>query len=264
MTELLGLCLATGAAAGVLAGLLGIGGGLVIVPALYWGFSLSGFEPQIVMRMAVGTSLATVVLTSIASTYTHHTRGAVVWAVVARLTLGLAIGSYLGARWATAINDTTLQVFFALFTILAGGHMLLPVKDVAIARTASKVWTAPAGLGIGVVSSLLGIGGGTLTVPFLIWNGLDIRRAIACSAACGFPIALAGSATFVWRGLGLASLPEHTLGYVHLPAFFSLVTTSIVGAWCGARWTHRAPRHALRKGFGVLFLVVAARMLFTL
>ncbi|MEM9303556.1 MAG: sulfite exporter TauE/SafE family protein [Pseudomonadota bacterium] len=242
------ILLATGALAGFLAGLLGIGGGLVIVPALL--VLLAGRMPEYAMHVAVGTSLASIVLTSIASVRAHHGRGAVDWPVMARLTPGLVLGSALAAAIAAALSSLALTAIFGVFCLLVSLQMM---RGSGTADGSGPGPGAPelvgAGTVIGTVSALVGIGGGSLTVPYLTWRGVAIHRAVGTSAACGLPIAVAGALGFVVTGWAIAGRPAPSVGFVWLPALLAIVVTSVPFAPLGARAAHALPTATLRRVF---------------
>ncbi len=250
-----------GAAAGLIAGLLGVGGGLLIVPALVYLFRAKGFHGDLLMHLAVGTSLASIVATSVSAVRAHHGHKAVQWPLVARLLPGLLVGALLGAVWASVLPTLWLQRVFAGFVLIIGLRML-------ISRQLEGHWPMPgrwgmglAGSLIGSVSALVGIGGGTLMVPFLNKCRLDMRRAVATSSACGLPIALAGSLGFVITGWGQETLPAGSLGYVYMPAAIGIAIISMVFAPIGAWLAHRVPVLALRRGFALLLLLLGINMM---
>lgn len=263
MPELLdlGAYLAVGSVAGLLAGLLGVGGGLVIVPALVWVFHGNGIAPSVVVHLAVGTSLATIIVTSISSIQAHHRRGAVRWELVAQLTPGIVLGAWLGAALADALPTLWLQRVFAGFVIMVGLQMLLGAHAEARRQLSGKPGMFLVGGVIGMVSAVVGIGGGSLTVPFLNWCGVHMRNAVATSAACGLPIAVAGAIGFVVAGWGDIALPEGTTGFVYWPAFVGISIASFLLAPLGARLAHSLPLPILRRVFAALLLAVGSKML---
>ncbi len=253
--------LVLGAIAGILAGLMGVGGGLIIVPALVMVFAHQGFEPSQLMRLAIATSLATIVMTSMLSTYAHHRRGAVQWRDVGLLTPGILLGAVAGAMLADLMADDTLRTIFAVFEILVAVQLGLSVQTGVARKAPPKSTLLAAGLLTGGVSTILGIGGGTLTVPILLWCKRGIRQAVATSAACGLPIALAGAITYVFLGQGLPFLPDASLGYVYWPAFVAISASSMLFAPLGAKWAHSLPVHILKRLFALLLLFIGIRML---
>jgi uncharacterized membrane protein YfcA len=252
--------LATGALAGFLAGLLGIGGGLVIVPAML--ILLASRVPEYAMHVAVGTSLASIVFTGLASVRAHHGRGAVAWPVMLRLTPGLLLGSLLAAAIAAALSSQTLTAVFGVFCLIVAVQMARGRREtpgeVAIPGTPELLG---AGTVIGTLSALVGIGGGSLTVPYLTWRGIGIHRAVGTSAASGLPIALAGAAGFIATGWAVSDLPAPRLGFVYLPALLALVVTSVPFAPLGARAAHALPTDLLRRVFAGFLALMGSNLL---
>ncbi len=251
-----------GAVAGTLAGLLGIGGGVVVVPGL--ALLLSGGEvpPERLMQVAVGTSLANIVVTSLSSIRAHHRRGAVRWPVVARMTPGIVVGAVLGAAIADMLPTRTLAIVFSLFLLIVAAQLGFGRPPAAHRQLPGSLGLGAAGTGVGTLSSLLGIGGGTMTVPFLAWCNVPLREAVATSAACGLPIAVAGAAAFAFAGLDVAGMPAASTGYLYWPAFIAVAPLSVLFAPLGARLAHGIPVAALRRGFAVFVLIAGMRMLF--
>lgn len=255
------LYLATGAFAGFLAGLLGIGGGLVIVPALVYTFAAQGYPAAHLMHFALGTSLASILFTSISSVRAHHAHGAVEWPVVRGVAFGIVTGTLAGTFLAAQLSTYFLKVFFILFIYYVAAQMLLNIKPKPSRQIPGKAGLFGAGNVIGAVSSLVGIGGGTLSVPFMTWCNIPLHRAIGTSAAIGFPIAAAGATGFILNGLRVDDLPAWSLGFVALPALAGLVAASVATAPLGARVAHRLPVARLKKIFAVLLLIIGTRML---
>lgn len=257
----IGLYLLLGTVAGLAAGLLGIGGGLIIVPALASLFLLQGQSPDIVMHLALGTSLATIVITSISSIRAHHRHRAIHWNIVRQLTPGILLGAWLGGWLAGQMTTQWLKPVFGLFELSVAIHMLLARPTTQHSALPGKLAMGSAGGIIGSLSAIVGIGGGTMTVPFLCWNSIQLRNAIATSAACGLPIAIAGALAYMVSGWQHPALPEYSLGYVHLPAFIGIIITSSLFAPLGARLTHSLPVPLLKKVFAVFLLVVGVKLL---
>lgn len=260
LTTLL-LYLVLGAVAGVVAGLFGIGGGLLIVPVLIFSFTLQGMSPDVLTHAAVATSLATIVITSISSMRAHQQKGAIRWELFKPLACGIAIGAVVGVKVAGQMSGPGLQIAFGIFVLLVAVQMAFGLKPDAGERAASNGGLAAAGSVIGGLSSIFGIGGGTLTVPYLSWRRISMQQAVATSAACGLPIALVGALTNVVEGWGHTSLAQWSLGYVYLPAFAGIVLTSSLFAKTGARLAHSLPGPLLKKIFAVFLLVVGVRLL---
>ncbi|MGB5306011.1 MAG: sulfite exporter TauE/SafE family protein [Gammaproteobacteria bacterium] len=260
MIELLAY-LATGALAGLLAGLLGIGGGLVIVPALAWLFLQQEFAAASLMHFAVGTSLATIVPISISSSLAHHRRGSVHWQAARLMTPGILAGAFGGAWLAGQISSPGLGMVFGVFEIVVAILLLTDTAPAAHRALPGRAGLGLAGAVIGAVSALLGIGGGTLTVPFLLWNRIDIYRAVGTAAACGLPIALAGAVGFAVSGAQTSSPPGLNSGYIYWPAVAGIGVTSVLLAPAGARLAHYLPRTTLQRVFALLLALVGCKMI---
>lgn len=258
------LYLATGVFAGFLAGLLGVGGGLVIVPVLVFIFTAQHFPAGQVMHLALGTSLASIMFTSISSLRAHHAHAAVNWSVVRGITPGIVAGTLAGTVLAAHLSTFFLKVFFVVFLYYVAVQMVLNIKPKPSRELPGAVGMFGAGSMIGGVSSLVGIGGGTLSVPFMTWCNVKLHQAIGTSAAIGFPIAAAGTVGYIANGWGLEALPAYSLGFVYLPALAGLVVASVLTAPFGARLAHRLPVDKLKKFFALLLFVLGTRMLFSL
>lgn len=258
------LYLALGAVAGILAGLLGIGGGLVIVPMLTFAFTGQGVVHGHILHMALGTSLASILFTSISSMRSHHKRGAVVWPVVLRITPGILFGTFFGAWIASLLSTNFLKGFFGMFLLYVATQMLLGIKPKPTRNIPATMGIFSVGSIIGIFSSLVGIGGGTLSVPFLVWCNTDVHKAIGTSAAIGFPIAVAGTIGYIVNGIGIAGLPSFSLGFVNLTALSGIVAASVLTAPLGVRLAHSLPIDKLRRIFALLLYVVGTRMIFSL
>lgn len=249
-----------GAAAGLMAGLLGVGGGLVIVPALAWLFAGQGFAGENLMHFAVGTSLAAIIPTSVSSLLAHHRRGSVLWPAVRGMAPGIVPGALAGAWLAQQVSSPGLALFFGVFEILVAIQLLAGRQP-----GPRRVLPGSAGLGIagaviGVVSALLGIGGATLSAPFLLWNRVDIRLAVGTAATLGLPIALAGATGFALAGQAAASPTGWSSGYVYWPAVAGIALVSVPMAPLGARLAHRLPRRQLQRIFAFLLAVIGMKM----
>ena len=247
--------------AGAMAGLLGVGGGLIIVPLLAALFNSQGFAAQHLMQLAVGTSLATIVFTSLSSAWAHQRRGAVSWPIMQQLSMGIVLGGWLGGVLAVWLGGLLLAGLFGVFELLVATQM-------AFGRPPSPHRTRPgrlrnliSGVLIGAVSTLLGIGGGTLTVPYLVWHNIDMRQAVGTSAACGLPIALVGSLGFAAVGWGQEDLPAGSSGYLYWPAVLAISVTSILGAPVGAWLAHRLSRQRLKRLFAAFFALLGLYMI---
>ena len=263
MTSLL-LYLATGAAAGILAGLLGIGGALLTIPLLSWLFAAEQLPDVHILHLALGTSLASILFTSLASLRAHHWRGVVHWPLVRGLTVGILAGSLLGSTLAARLSGQFLKGFFVAFLGFVALQMLLDMRPKASRSLPGRAGLLGAGTLIGGLSGLVGIGGGSLSVPFLVWCNLPIHHAIGTSAAIGFPIALAGTIGYILNGLATVGLPPGSLGFVYLPALAGVTLASICTAPLGARLAHRLPVKRLKRTFAFFLLLVATKLLLEL
>ncbi len=253
--------IALGLFAGFFAGLLGVGGGLIIVPVLAFIFAAQHFPAHYVMHLALGTSLASIIFTSISSLRAHHAHVAVDWKVWREVTPGIVTGTLLGTVLAAYLSAHFLKLFFVVFVFYVGTQMLLDIKPKAARALPGLPGMFAAGNVIGAVSSLVGIGGGTLSVPFMTWCNVTLHRAIGTSAAIGLPIAIAGALGYVANGLAVRSvLPAHSLGFVYLPALAAIVVASIVTAPLGAKLAHRLPVKKLKKIFALLLFTLGIRM----
>lgn len=251
-----------GAVAGVLAGLLGVGGGIVIVPVLAMLFAWQGLPAQYMMQLCLGTSLASIMFTSIASMRAHHAHGAVRWNIVKLITPGILLGTLAGSKLASWLSSDFLKGFFVCFLYYVAMQMFLNFKPKP--QREIPGWGPMTGVGgfIGIISALVGIGGGTLTVPFMTFCNVPMHQAVGTGAAIGFPIAVAGAVGYVLSGLGAPGLPDMTLGFVYLPALAGLVVMSMLTAPFGARLAHKLPVPTLKKVFASFLLIIATRMLF--
>ncbi|MCG8615900.1 MAG: sulfite exporter TauE/SafE family protein [Desulfobacterales bacterium] len=260
MTYLI-LYLLLGAVAGVLAGLLGIGGGLVIVPMLTFVFTAQGMAHDIILHVALGTSLASIIFTSMSSMRSHHRHGAVIWPVVLRITPGIMVGTFTGTWIAAMLSTNFLKGFFGCFLLYVATQMLMGIKPKPTRDIPGTAGIFAAGNVIGVFSSLVGIGGGTLSVPFLTWCNTKIHKAIGTSAAIGLPIAVAGTLGYIINGLGAEGLRPLSLGFVDIKVLFGLVAASVLTAPLGAKLAHSLPIDKLKRIFAVLLYVVGGRMI---
>jgi uncharacterized membrane protein YfcA len=256
------LLLLLGAVVGILAGLFGVGGGLIIVPVLILSLPLVGVDPSHTTHIAVGTSLATIVVTSMAAVHAHHKRHAVLWRTVGELTPGILLGAWMGGLLAGALGGDLLQRVFGGFALLVGLNLYFGVRTEAGDFSPGPLQNALVGGGIGLISALVGIGGGTMTVPYLHRGGLEMSRAVATSSACGLPIALAGALSFIAMGWGKEGLPTGSSGYVYWPVALIIVASSSLSAPLGATLAHRLHGASLKRGFGIFLLLVGGSLLF--
>ncbi len=255
------LFLLVGVVTGIMAGLFGIGGGAIVVPALIPLFHSLHFPTELVVHMAIGSSLATIIFTSISAIYGHHQCQAVLWSVAWKMTPGILIGAWLGALIAGSLDAFWLQRIFALFLLF------LSVK-IAINRERNSAFPLPntAGLsliggGIGTLSSIVGIGGGTLTVPFLVGSGTPIQKAVATSSACGLPIAVAGTLGYIINGLEIGNLPMASSGYIFWPAVVIIAFSSMIFAPVGVRLAHHLPTTTSQRLFALFLLLMGCKLM---
>jgi uncharacterized membrane protein YfcA len=252
-----------GAVVGLLAGLFGIGGGGVMVPVLTMLFVAQGFPPEHIVHLALATSMAAIVPTALASLYAHHRHGAVLWPVVVRMTPGILFGTFAATFLASLIPATPLAIFFSIFMAFVALQLFLDSKPKPSRQLPGNTGLSLAGAGIGGLSALVAIGGGSLTVPFLAWCNVAVPVAIGTSAAVGLPVALAGALGYLVNGWQTAGLPEFTLGFIYWPAVLSIASLSLLTAPLGARLAHRLPVKVLKKLFGILSLLLALQMVRT-
>lgn len=255
MYLLLGVC------SGVLAGLFGIGGGLIIVPVLVFSFTAQGISSEVLTHLAVGTSLSVILFTSINSVLAHHKKGAVDWAIVRWLSLGIIVGSAMGSVTASKIPGAYLQQIIGVFAITMALQMWFGWKPKGAAMALKKSVLTVAGVVIGWASAIFGVGGGSLMVPFLTCKHVEMRKAVAISSACGLPIAFSGTCSFILIGSGITELPEYSLGYVYLPALMGIALTSMWSARIGAKLAHQLSPELLKKLFSALLLGVGVNFL---
>lgn len=255
------LYLLLGAGAGVLAGLFGVGGGIIIVPALVYSFTLQGFDPSILTHLAIGTSLATIIFTSINAVREHHRLGAVRWAIFIWMTVGILVGAGFGALTAKAIAGPHLQKIIGVFAVLVALQLFAELKPKASRGVPGKVGLTLAGTVLGWASAIFGIGGGSLTVPFLVWRSVPMQQAVATSSACGFPIAVASALSFMVLGWHDPRLPAHSMGFIYLPALLGIALTSMIFARFGARLAHKLSPRLLKRMFAALLLCVGISFL---
>ncbi len=252
--------LVLGATAGFLAGMFGVGGGLVLVPVMLLIFDAQRFPTEHVMHLALGTSMATILFTSLASLREHHRHRAVDWRLVLNITPGILLGTGIGAAFATSMSPHFMGIFFALFVYFAAAQILFDVRPHASRQLPGAVGITLTGLLTGCLSSLVSIGGGTIIVPFLIWCNVSIRNAIGTSAAIGFPVAVGGTIGYVVTGIGIHPRPPDCLGFIYLPALFWIALATIITAPLGAKATHHLNTGLLRKLFALLLLVLATKL----
>lgn len=250
-----------GAFVGFFAGLLGVGGGGIMVPVLTTLYVMQGFPADKVVHLALGTSMAAIVLTSVASLRAHHRHGAVRWDIVRRITPGILLGTFGATFIASRVASRPLAIFFAVFMAYVALQMLANIKPRPTRQLPGAVGMTGVGVGIGGVSALVAIGGGSLSVPFMTWCNVKVHHAIGTSAAIGLPIALAGTFGYLVNGWGSAGMPALSLGFIYLPALVLVSAVSMYTAPLGARLAHRLPVATLKKVFAAVLLALCAKML---
>jgi uncharacterized membrane protein YfcA len=252
-----------GVATGFLAGLLGIGGGMVMVPFLTYLLGQQGVSPDLAVKMAIATSMATIIFTSVSSVRAHHKRGAVRWPLVQGLAPGIVLGSLIGSLGVFAfLKGSFLALFFAGFVSFSATQMFLDKKPAPSRQVPGTVGLLGAGSFIGFLSGLVGAGGGFVSVPFMTWCNVAIHNAVATSAALGFPIALANVVGYIISGQDVPNLPEYAFGYLWLPALVVIASCSVFMAPLGASAAHRLPVKQLKRVFASILYVLAAYMLY--
>lgn len=253
--------IAIGLFTGFVAGLFGIGGGTILVPLLTMLFAAQQFPADHVLHLALGTSMASIIFTAISSARAHDKHGAVLWKVVMRIVPGILLGAVLGTLLAARFSSRALAVFFAFFVLYMALQMFVSFKPKPSRELPPAAGMIAAGALIGGLSSLVAIGGGILTVPFLTWCNVRVHDAIGTSAAVGVPIAVGGSIGYIWNGMHASGLPAASVGFVYLPALLFVMLASIVTAPLGARLAHRMQVDLLRRLFAILLVLLAAKML---
>lgn len=246
--------------AGFFAGLLGIGGGMILVSLMVFAFNAQGFPEDRVMHLALGTSLATIVFTSLKSVHSHHKHGAVRWDIVKNAVIGLVVGTLAGSAVADSMRSRTLAVLFTLFVVYSAVNMMLDLKPKASRQLPGPLGLqAGAGL-VGVASALVGAGGGFVSIPLMSMCNVPMRQCVATSSALGLPVALAGTVGYLASGWGKDHLPALSLGYLYLPALVGIVVGTLVTVPIGARMTHTIPVPRLKKVFAVILAIMAIKM----
>ncbi len=256
------ILLAMGAGGGFAAGLLGIGGGMVLVPFITMIFTAKGFPPELVVHMAIATSLATIMFTSLSSVRAHHRHGAVRWRIVALLAPGIAAGAMLGPWIGKQMNTCAQSLLFSAFVAFSAVQMLRSRHLSAGRELPGTPGMIAAGGVIGTMAGLVGAGGGFISVPFMAWCNVRIHQAVATSAALGFPIALFGTVSNIYVGWAAPGLPAHSLGFVYLPALLVIAAASVTMAPLGARLAHKMDVASLKRVFAVVLFALAAYMFY--
>lgn len=263
--QLVSVMLAVGAFAGFIAGLLGVGGGMIIVPVVLWVLQMQGLDniPH-AQHLAVGTSFAIMVFTTFSSVMAQNRKGAVDWQVVRRMVPGMIAGVLIGSFLAKHISNTALQLFFIVFTVLVALKTLADAKPKPSRSLPGRAGLNGVGTLFGIASSWVGIGGGSLSVPFLMYCNVPVHRAVGTSAGLAWPVAAAGAAGYLYSGWNVGGLPAGSFGFWYLPAVAVLSVATVVFAPFGVKTAHKLPPEKLKLAFGILLLVIAGRMLWRL
>ncbi len=252
-----------GLGTGFLAGLLGIGGGMMMVPFITLILSGRAVGPDLAVKMAIATSMATIIFTSISSVRAHHKRGAVRWELVKGLAPGIILGGFIASLGVFALlKGSSLALFFAVFVSFSATQMFLDKKPAPTRQVPGAAGLIGAGSVIGFLSGLVGAGGGFISVPFMAWCNVAIHNAVATSAALGLPIALANVVGYVVAGQSVQNLPPHSFGYIWLPALLVIACCSVLTAPLGARAAHKLPVKQLKRVFASILYLLAAYMLY--
>jgi len=259
-------CIFLGAMVGFLAGLLGIGGGLVVVPALVYllptlGFNNEVLSAEVIMPMALATSLAAIVVTSSSAAYAHHKNNNIPWHLAKPLMLVMAFGALSGAFIADLLSTKALTNFFAIAVMLLATYMLISIRFQHTRTMPSQPKLQLISFITGIIASLMGMAGGIILVPALTYFGMPLRHCIGIATICGVIVALFGSLGYIISGLDNHLLPAWSLGYVYLPALLGIVLTSSLFAPVGVKVSAKLPVQTLKKFFAVFLILVALKMM---
>jgi len=252
---------ALGAFAGFLAGMFGVGGGLAVVPILYMIFSAQHFPAEHLMHLSLGTSMACIVFTSIASSRAHHRLGNIEWSLVRNMVPGLLIGTLGGSFAASQIPTRPLAFTFTVVVLYASIQMMLDFRPAPTRTIPSKAAQFGVSLAIGGVAAITAASGGFLAIPYMVWHNVSMKHAIGTSAAIGLPVAVAGAIGYLATGIGASGMPPFSLGYVNLPALIGVVACTMFFAPIGARLASRMPMGQMKRVYGAYLLIIAAKML---
>ncbi|WP_068545756.1 sulfite exporter TauE/SafE family protein [Thalassotalea crassostreae] len=255
------ICMVLGSLVGLLAGLLGIGGGLVIVPALVIILPAVGVNSEIVMPIALASSLASIVVTSASAAFNHHKLGNIPWKITKHLMIYVALGAVIGANLADLLPAKLLTSIFACFVILLATYMLLSIRQTVQRELPSRRILKAITGAAGTMASLLGISGGAILIPFLSYCGVNLLHAIGISTACGMVVSLFGSLAYMIAGIENPMLPEWSLGYIYWPAVLGIASTSTVLAPYGVKLASRLPVKTIKKVFAAFLILVALKMM---
>ncbi|MFV1922906.1 MAG: sulfite exporter TauE/SafE family protein [Methylotenera sp.] len=253
-----------GSFVGFMAGLFGIGGGGIMVPVLTTLFIYQGVPVEKVVHLALGTSMASIIVTSLSSMRAHYAKDAILWPIVKVMALGIILGTFITTFIVVNIPSIYLALFFSLFMAYVSMQMFLDKKPKPSRMLAGNGGLLLAGSGIGAISALVSIGGGSLTVPYLLWQNVDIKNAIGTSAALGFPISVVGTIGYMVNGWAATTVEAYTFGFVYIPAVLLISATSVITAPYGAQHAHNLPVKTLKKLFALLLIALSLKMLFSI
>jgi uncharacterized membrane protein YfcA len=253
-----------GAVVGFIAGLLGVGGGGIIVPMLTSIFLLQGVPVDNVMHLSLGTSMACIIITSISSLRAHHKKDAIIWNIVKKMSYGIIIGTFISTFIVSYINSLYLAIFFTVFMAYMAVKMLLSQQNKQLKGNHNNKNVIVYSTGIGAISALVSIGGGSLTVPYLVARNVGIKKAIGTSAAIGLPISLAGTIGYLLNGWSEVAITNYTIGFIYLPAFFLISLSSFFTAPYGVKAAHYLPIKVLKKIFAALLIIMSFKMLLSI
>ncbi len=254
-------CVFLGALVGFLAGLLGIGGGLVVVPALVYLLPQLGISNEVIMPMALATSLSAIVMTSSSAAFAHHKNKNIPWGIAKPLMFIVAFGALLGAFIADRLSAQALTNFFAGAVIMLASYMLASIRSTRSREMPSRIKLQFISLITGMIASLMGMAGGAILVPVLVYFGMPLRHCIGIATVCGVMVALFGSLGYIISGLDNELLPVWSIGYVYLPALLGIVLTSSLFAPVGVKFAAKLPVQTLKKFFAVFLILVAIKMI---
>ena len=251
---------ALGVLAGLLAGMFGIGGGLIMVPVLIGTFISLGFDDQIIVQLAIGTAISCIIFTGMSSANAHRKKDSIDFNRFKPVATGIIFGAFVGALFAVQVDGVLLKLSIAIFVLIVGLQILLDINFVSNKFSPSKPQSIFAGTAIGFFSSILGIGGGTFSVPYFKASGLNLTSAIGTSAACGVPIAIFGTLGYIIAGINIELLPSMSFGYIYLPALIGVSITSIFSARYGAELAHYLSQATLRRLMASWFFIISIYM----
>jgi uncharacterized protein len=261
--EFVALYIALGIVVGTAAGMLGIGGGGILVPSLTSIFLMQKMPQSAVVHMALGTSMATIVVTSFFNTIAHHKLGDVLWTVVRVMIPGILLGAFAATFLVSHLSSLFLSVFFSIFMAYVAVQMFLNKKPKPGRTLLGSLWQMFAGFVIGAVSAMVSIGGASLSVPYLVWQNTGIQKAIGTAAAIGFPVAVSATVGYMISGWHNTNMHNLTFGYVSLPAFVIISVCSSLMVPVGAKFSHKLPVGIIKKIFGLLLVALSLKMLST-